>query len=267
MEWSDEGVDGAFRIINKYFRVAEKVSSGKGKLDKKTLSKLNIAIRDVSNSIESFEYPKAVIAISTFLDYLAAMDEVPRYAFEDLLKLVSPFCPHVAEEIWHKIGNNSFISIESWPKLDESAIDENLERIDVIVSNLRTDIIRVKELAKLSKVSKVKIFVAPEWKWRALEVIKSACNTRPDFGAAMKAVTSDPDLRKYGGEIPNFVKSAMNKLNELSQLEKFDEVSVLNEAKPLLEKEFGVIEIIKADESTEAKAKNAFPTKPALLIE
>ncbi|MFA6399787.1 MAG: hypothetical protein WCW44_05505, partial [archaeon] len=83
----------------------------------------------------------------------------------------------------------------------------------------------------------------------------------------IKAVTSDPDLRKYGGEIPIFVKTAMNKFNDFVLLEKFDEVAVLNEAKPVLESEFGVIEIIKASDSTEAKAKNAFPGKPALLIE
>ncbi|MFA6064285.1 MAG: leucine--tRNA ligase [archaeon] len=267
MEWSDEGVDGAFRIINKFFRVSEKVSANKSVLDKKTLSKLNIAIRDVTKNVDTFDYPKCVIAISTFLDYLSGFDSVPRSAFEELLKLVSPFCPHVAEELWHKIGNKTFVSLEKWPVLDESLIDENLERIDVIVDNLRTDIIRVKELAKIAKVSKVKIFVAPEWKWTALEVIKKACNTRPDFGAAIKAVTSDPDLRKYGGEIPIFVKTAMNKFNDFVLLEKFDEVAVLNEAKPVLESEFGVIEIIKASDSTEAKAKNAFPGKPALLIE
>jgi len=42
---------------------------------------------------------------------------------------------------------------------------------------------------------------------------------------------------------------------------------VINEVKPVLEKEFGTIEVIRADDSKEAKAKNAFPGKPALLVE
>ena len=50
-------------------------------------------------------------------------------------------------------------------------------------------------------------------------------------------------------------------------MKEFDEVDALNEVKPMLAKEFGVIEIIRAEDSKEAKAKNAFPGKPALIIE
>jgi leucyl-tRNA synthetase len=265
MEWSDEGVEGAYRIIMRFMRVSEKVKQVP--VDKKTQNKLSITIRDVTKTIEVFDYPKAIIAISNLLDYLNDLNEVPKRAFEDLLKLVSPFCPHVAEELWHKIGNKDFVSLADWPKFDESKIDENLERIDTKIELLRSDIIRVKELAKLQKISKVKLFVAPEWKWSALEIVKRETRTRPDFGAVMKALMSEATLRKYGGDIPTFVKTAMNKLSEFSNLEKYDEFAVLNEAKPALEKEFGSVEIIRAESSNEPKAKNAFPGKPALLIE
>ena len=59
----------------------------------------------------------------------------------------------------------------------------------------------------------------------------------------------------------------MGRFGELQDLEEFDEVKTIEEIKPQLEKEFGIIEIIKAEESQEAKAKNAFPAKPALLVE
>jgi len=164
-------------------------------------------------------------------------------------------------------GNKSLLSLEAWPVADESKIDDHLERIEEIIALVRSDILKIKSLAKLEKISKVRIFVSPEWKWSALEIVKRECKNRPDFGAVMKALMAEPALKKFGGEIPAFVKTAMNRLGEFAQLEKFDEVSVLNEAKPVLEKEFGSIEIIRAEDSKEAKAKNAFPGKPALLIE
>ncbi len=265
MEWTDEGIIGAYRLVNKLFRVSEKVS--KKEVDKKTQNKLFITTKEVSLNIESFDYPKSIIAVSNFLDYLDSLQDVPRSAFEELLKLVSPFCPHTAEELWHEIGNKSFVSIEKWPEFDESKIDLQLEKIGVVVDNLRLDILRVKELAKLSKVSKIKIFVAPKWKWGALEIIKNACREKPDFGAAMKALMSDAEMKKHGAEVQPLLKTAMNRLGEISNLSEFDEVAVLNEAKKQLEKEFGIVEVIRAEDSKEAKAKNAFPAKPALLIE
>ncbi len=265
MEWNDEGVEGAFRIINRFFRIAEKVKDVAP--DKKTQSKLNITIRDVTNNVESFDYPKAIIAISNFVDYLLTLDVVPKSAFEETLKLISVFCPHIAEELWHRIGNKSFVSVAKWPKLNEKLIDENFERIEQLVQSLRLDILKIKELAKIEKVSKVKIFVAPEWKWKVIDLVKKACDNKPDFGAAMKAVMADVSLRKYGGEVSGVVKTAVNKLVDISLLERFDEVAVLKEVKSSLEKEFGSIEIIPAQESKEQKAKNAFPGKPALLVE
>ena len=265
MEWSDEGIDGSSRIINRFFRVAEKVKSIKA--DKKTISKLNMAIKEAGKNIETFDYPKTIIAISDFLNYLDSLEEVPKEAFETLLKIVSPFCPHMAEEIWHALGNKTFVSIAKWPKFDEKLIDTQFEKIDSVIDSLRSDIIRVKQLAKLEKVSKVKLFVAPEWKWKALSIVQVACKERPDFGAAMKALMSDAEMKKHGAEVPTFLKTAMNRLAEISGLAKFDEVAVLNSAKPALEKEFGLVEIIKAEDSKEIKAKNAFPGKPALLIE
>jgi len=163
---------------------------------------------------------------------------------------------------------DKLISLSAWPKFDESKIDDHLEKIEDIIASLRTDIIRVKELAKIENIKKVRLFVAPEWKWDALEIVKVACKERPDFGAAMKALMSDNEMKKHGQDIQPFLKTAINRLPEFMDLKKFDEVEVLTEAKPSLEKEFGaVIEIVKAEDSTEAKAKNAFPGKPALIIE
>ena len=111
------------------------------------------------------------------------------------------------------------------------------------------------------------MFVSPDWKWDALAMIKKACEGKPDFGLAMKTLMANKEMRAHGKEVQPFLKAVMNRFGELQDLEKFDEVAVLTEAKIALAKEFGEIEIVKAESSSEAKAKNAFPGKPALLVE
>jgi len=265
MEWKQDGIEGSLKIVNKVISFVENAKIGES--SKRIESKVNKAIRDISKDIEEFRYNFAIIKLRALFDSMEKEEKVSKEHLEAFIKLLHPFCPHITEEMWSKLGNKSLLSLANWPMFDEKLIDEQLEKIESVVSQLRLDILRVKELAKLEKVSKVKIFVAPQWKWRALEIVKKAVANKPDFGAAMKALMSDAQIKKFGAEVPAFLKTAMNRLGEISNIEKFDEVAVLNEAKPMLQKEFGSIEIIKAEDSKEVKAKNAFPGKPALLIE
>jgi len=160
MEWNDEGVGGSFRIINKLIRLLEKVKNKKN--DKRTDSKLNLMIKNVTENIENFNYPKAIISFTRFLDYLDNLDEIPKRSFEELLKIISLFCPHITEEIWEKIGNKGFISLEKWPITDEKKIDENLEKQEQLIEKLVEDINHILKIVEKKK--KVFIYVLPNEK-------------------------------------------------------------------------------------------------------
>ncbi|MBI5884652.1 class I tRNA ligase family protein, partial [archaeon] len=184
------------------------------------------------------------------------------------VKLLCPLVPHLAEELWSIGGSQGFVSLAEWPQADESLIDLKLEKIEDVISGLRLDILKTKGLAKLENISRVKVFVAPEWKWKAIEIVKKACREKPDFNTAMKALMADNEMKKHAGEVPALAKTILYRLGELMELELFDEFSAVNEAKKTLEKELDCkVEAIKAEESTEPKAKNSFPGKPAILIE
>lgn len=275
--WSEEKVLNYRKVIEEIFDLVLNIRPADVKeksIDFWIKSKINSRIKKASFAVDNYDLrafsETAVFGVLPEVKkYLARNTNAKtiEYVIDRWLKLLSPVIPHVTEELWQKTGHNSLLSLEQWPSFDESLIDENLERIEEVIENLRLDIFKVKDLAKLAKVSKVKIFVSPEWKWSALEIVKKACGNKPDFGAAMKALMANPEMKKHGAEIQPFLKTAINRLNEISEMEKFDEIAVLNEAKPMLEKEFGLIEVISAEKSSEAKAKNAFPGKPALLIE
>ncbi|MCX6801199.1 MAG: leucine--tRNA ligase [Candidatus Diapherotrites archaeon] len=265
MGWKEEGIEGSLRAVMKIVSYFENPRPGKS--SRKIESKIHRAIRNITSDIENFRYNFAIINLRKLFDAIEGEEKVSKEHLEIFLKLLHPICPHITEELWRAIGNKALVASEKWPECDAKLIDENLERIEAAVSSLRLDILRIKELAKLEKVSKVRIFVAQEWKWKALKIIVSVCDGRPDFGAAMKALMADPEIKQHSSEIQPFIKGALSRLGELSMLEKFDEVSVLKEAAPVLEKEFGKIEIMKSEESAEPKARNAFPGKPALIIE
>jgi len=263
-DWSENGIQGSLKVIQRIFDYFQNLKIGKD--SNKNVSKINKMIKEVSEDIESFSYNLAIIKIRQFFESIEN-EQISKDTTEKFLKILAPFCPHLSEELWEKIGNKPFISNTPWPKYDEKLIDESLEKIEGVVDTLRNDILKIKELAKLEKVSKVKIFVAPKWKWKALEIVKKACGGKPDFGLAIKSLMENNGMKKHGKEVQPFLKAVMGRFGELQDLEEFDEVKTIEEIKPQLEKEFGIIEIIKAEESQEAKAKNAFPAKPALLVE
>jgi leucyl-tRNA synthetase len=263
--WSDKGMDSAHKFLLRVYSVLSQIKLGSS--TKLIQSKVNRTVKEFSSDLDSFKYNFGIIKLRSLFDSIALEKEISLDDLSAFLKMLHPICPHVTEELWHLRVKDSFISLEQWPVADESKIDEHLEKIEEVLSNVRYDILKIKELAGLQKVSKVRVFVSPAWKWKALGIISGACGNKPDFGLAMKALLADEEMKQHNSELQSFLKTALNRLAEISGLKMFDEASSLNEAKPRLEKEFGLIEIIFAENSSEAKAKNAFPGKPALLVE
>ena len=193
MEWSDEGIEGSFRIINKLARLQDNIS---GKSSAKEENKINSSIKKVTESIESFEYPKAIVAMIDVLDSQA--DGISKKGYETLLKLFHPFCPHITEEIWHKLGNKNFISLEEWPKCDESKINLKFEEEEKALQKLADDINNIlriiKEKGKESK--KVYVYTLP----KELDVYKAGKEALEKRTEKKIEIYSVADKKKYDPE-------------------------------------------------------------------
>ncbi len=186
MEWNDEGVEGAFRIINRLVKL--KVSIGK-KSDNRQDNKINITIKRATESIESFAYPDAVKSVMEAIDYCS--ENITKKNYEALLKLMHPFCPHITEELWHVLGNKGFISLEKWPIAGE--IDERLVQLDSIFSKTVEDVGHVIKL--VGKGDKVFLYVVTDDELSYLteerEHIKRKFNLRDVF------IFKASDSRRY----------------------------------------------------------------------
>jgi leucyl-tRNA synthetase len=154
LEWSDKGVDGAYRFLNRIWGIVYKnreALSGKRAAEKqinssslspRTLSlhrKTHQTIKKVTNDMErDYHFNTAIAGMMELMNELTsfgpASDEdqaVFRFAIERVLLLLSPFSPHVAEEMWEAIGNRPSIFEQNWPEWDEDAAKE--EQIELVV--------------------------------------------------------------------------------------------------------------------------------------
>jgi leucyl-tRNA synthetase len=189
MEWNDEGVEGSFRIINKLIRLKDNL---KKKSDEKEDSKINSTIKRVTESIDTFEYPKAVVSMIEFLDYAIA-NEISKENYENLLKLFHPFCPHITEELWEKIGNKGFISLAKWPVVDKKKINVKFEEEEKIIGKTIDDVNNVKKILNIDKPNTTLIYPIPNDK-KLFEENKDFIKNNTASGALV--VVSNNDLIK-----------------------------------------------------------------------
>ncbi|UCG95317.1 MAG: leucine--tRNA ligase [archaeon] len=256
--WSEKGIEGSLRFIKRIWTCFEKIKTTKA--DKITESKANKTVKEVTECIEDFRYNLAIIKLREFLKIIESKDKVAKGSAEIFLKLLHPFCPHIAEELWEKIGNKQFISTEKWPEFDESKIDLEAEMGEKLVKNILDDIDEIKKITGIETPKRISIFVSPEWKYDIWKGIKEG----KEVGDFMK----EEKYKKVGKELVNYAQGLMKKRPTDKILNFEREMWVLKKERNFLEKETGAnVLITEARKSDEKKAKQAEPMKPGILIE
>ncbi|GAG43232.1 unnamed protein product, partial [marine sediment metagenome] len=159
LQWSDTGIEGSSRFIKKIWNYFDTVKIGKS--SSKVESKLNKAIKGITEDIEDFRYNLAIIKIRELFD--AFEPEVSKFTLQKFLKLLHPFCPHLTEELWEKTGGKGFISLAKWPEYDESKIDLKAEANEELVHQILSDINSVIKLIGIKEPKEVILFVSEKW--------------------------------------------------------------------------------------------------------
>ena len=154
LEWSDKGVEGAFRFLKRLWGIVYKysdklpVTSTKVKNKdsspvthhaSRLLKKTHQTIKRVTNDIErEFHFNTAVAGLMELVNEIASFEPATdedraslRFALERTLLLLAPFAPHLAEELWEALGNKPSIFEEKWPDWDEEIAKE--EKIELVV--------------------------------------------------------------------------------------------------------------------------------------
>ena len=153
LEWSDQGVEGSFRFLNRIWRIvqafeavlAQKVTeydhSNLNEADKDLRRVLHSSIKKVTNDIETrFNFNTAISTMMELVNALYAYKEAVKEpnaglvyeAISDLIKMMSPFVPHITEELWRgAIDANSSVHEQSWPECDEEAL--KVDNVEIVL--------------------------------------------------------------------------------------------------------------------------------------
>lgn len=118
--WDLGGIAGIRRFLERVWKFREKVSDNNAP-DELTLL-LHQSIKKVDEDVREFKFNTAISQLMILVNTLEKSAEVPRSAYETLLRLLAPFAPHLAEELWEKLGHSTSIHKEAWPKYDESVL-------------------------------------------------------------------------------------------------------------------------------------------------
>lgn len=126
--WNDNGVKGVRRFLERVWNMYETTFSRWSELKDGTNieadTKLYTLIKDVKDDLSNLKFNTAVAKMMEYVNYVykengATLNQEHAGKF---IKILSPFAPHIAEEIWQKLGNDTLISDEKWPEIDESKI-------------------------------------------------------------------------------------------------------------------------------------------------
>jgi len=168
LDWNDKGVEGSFRFLKKFYSLVEDCKSDNNLKDKIILSKLNTLIKNFDDYMGGFSYNTALTRVMEFVNYLLKYkSNISKKVYNEVLKniilIVSPFIPHVCEEMWSKIGGKGFVSLAKWPKYDAKKIDRKSEEMENMLEKTVEDIRNIINIVKI-KPKKVVLYVLPKEK-------------------------------------------------------------------------------------------------------
>lgn len=126
--WDTNGIDGVHRFLKKLWNLFfdnNNLAVKNNEPTKEELKSLHKLIKKVSWDIENFSFNTSISAFMICVNELSALKSRNKHVLENLLILLTPFAPHISEELWHQIGNVSTICDAQWPILNEDYLKEN----------------------------------------------------------------------------------------------------------------------------------------------
>lgn len=130
--WNDSSLRGCKKFLDRIAALTDIISEEAN--SDAVLNKLHKTIKKVSEDIESMKYNTAIASMMELVNEINKEGRITRENYEMLLKILSPFAPHICEELWEYLGNKGFISLAQWPDYDESRLVDATIEIGVQVN-------------------------------------------------------------------------------------------------------------------------------------
>ncbi|MCR5077259.1 MAG: leucine--tRNA ligase [Prevotella sp.] len=128
--WDTNGIDGCFRFLKKFWKLYQQELND-NEPSKDSLKSVHKLIRKVTGDIEQFSYNTAISAFMICVNELGQQKCANRTLLKDMVVLIAPFAPHMAEELWEQLGGQGSVCDAQWPAWNEAYLVENEVQLTV----------------------------------------------------------------------------------------------------------------------------------------
>jgi len=130
-DWNDKGITGIFRFLTKIINVCRKDDGISLDKDQKIIHK---TIKSVTEDLEKIKFNTSLSKMMECMNEISSSKTLSKNDKEHIIKLISPFAPHLSEELWEEIGNTNSVFDENWPKYQENKILDSSMTIAIQVN-------------------------------------------------------------------------------------------------------------------------------------
>ena len=294
-DWSDKGVNETLENIKKLYTMIFNIIEENKKIDnleirpidKWLLSTLQKRIKQVTEYMENFKLRNATVTavyeVWNDLKWYLRRTEIPNKSvlkefIETWIKLIAPFTPFIAEELWEHLGNKGYVSLAQWPEPNNKLIDETSELIEeqvkIIIQDINTILTQY-----TAKISKIYVYLPSEWKYQIASIIGKQLSTGSDPRSLIKDLMKEPTYKAMSKTLVSFINKFIETYWTLSELHKkmIDKSKVIDKEalesmKKLIKGEFNADLIIDSEDNPNIydptkKSARALPFKPAIYVE
>jgi leucyl-tRNA synthetase len=172
ISWSDEGVKGVFRFLDRVWDLVLECAKNK-KSNKEAIKKIHQLTKKVGEDLEAMKFNTAIAAFMEFLNFASASKkEIGKDVIERFLILLAPFAPHITEELWHQLGHGDSIHKQKWPKYNPRLIKEEIITLIIQINGRVRDKIEVEAGISEKKAKELAISRQKIKKWIEKKEIK-----------------------------------------------------------------------------------------------
>jgi len=280
LEWSDESVDYAYRFIKNIFALLTDPPKNVRKhlTIRDTLIKyyLNKTIKEYTENMQNLAIRNAVNNLIQFASELGKYkaegikEEIYEECRENLIILLHPIAPHMTEKIWEMIGKKGYFSLNPWSDYKKDLLTEESDYKWKLMNNILDDINNIKLVMRKKKFNSISIIIADEWKLKFYKTIMLLLEETKNQGEIMNKLMQNNDLKKNSKQIGKIVSRILKNIGKFPKfsLSPDDEYEFFDEIKPIIEIKYKCnVRVIFEKDSSEQKASQALPSKPAIVIQ
>ena len=194
--------------------------------------------------------------------------------------MLSPFAPHIAEEMWEKLGQSGMVSASSWPKVSLEQVNASSIQSENLLKSILDDISNILKVTKITP-KRITIYTADNFKSKVYHaILQQVMSGQTNMGQIMKDLISNQEtseIKKNPDFVQKTIKDILSEPVEIRQskleVKDFDEEKLISkELTELVRNDFGVdVSVFSESDSNiydpKQKARHARPFKPAILIE